>query len=187
MGILRVTDGPSQLTYALWAIGESLIKEAGEPTPVYNLTGALYLSSTGYLLLAVPNALVRGIFAAMHEPGVELPPGPNGEPFAAHITVMAKSEVDMIGADMISERGKRYTYTLGRLMMVEPDNWPGVARVYYVTVFSPELQTLRRSYGLSGLPHDGEYAFHVTCGIVKKGILGRNTRSKAEMQNNSAA
>jgi hypothetical protein len=45
-------------------------------------------------------------------------------------------------------------------------------------VHSPELQELRRSYGLSSLPNDGKFDFHITVAIRRKNVLGRNTVSK---------
>lgn len=188
MGILALTDGPSLLDRALSLAGAALVKGAGDATPAYNLAGTLYLSGTGYVLLSVPNALVRGIYGAMHEPGVELPPGREGAPFSAHITVFRPEELAMIGGpDKITERGKQFFYTLGRLMSVEPEGWPGVDRAYYVTAHSPELQALRRSYGLSGLPNEGKYAFHVTVAVRRRGVLGRTATSKVQPEDASAA
>ena len=43
------------------------------PKPAYDLSGRLYVSKSGWLLLAVPNALGLGVFYALDEPGVELP------------------------------------------------------------------------------------------------------------------
>lgn len=179
MSLLKVTDGPPVWAALVFDLGKQLVKEAADPTVVYNLAGRLYLSQSGYLVLSVPNALVRGTFSAMNEPGIELPPpGPDGN-LNAHITVMSPAEVTQAGGpDKITERGKQYTYTLGRIYSVEPDGWPDVAKVWYVKVHSPELQQLRRSYGLSSLPRDGKYDFHVSVAIRRKRVLGRNEAAK---------
>jgi hypothetical protein len=154
---------------------------ADDAEVVYNLVGQLHLSPSGWLLLSVPNPLVRGVFAAMHEPGLELPPGPSGGPMNAHITVMRPEELTQIGgADLVTERGKQYHYTLGRLYAVAPTGFQDVAKAYVIRVHSPELQTLRRSYGLSSLPNDGAYDFHITVGVVKRGVLGRNETGKGD-------
>src|ERR1700722_17467363 len=71
------------------------VKEAAEAEVAYNLFGVLQFTPTGWLILSVPNALVRGVFAAMHEPGIELPPGPSG--LNAHISVMSGEELAKIG------------------------------------------------------------------------------------------
>ncbi len=190
MSILRVCDGPPLHARLAGLVGARLAaaahakeagdKEAGDGRPVYNLAGTLYLAAdSNYLLLSVPNALVHGVFAAMSEPGLELPPADSGGRLNAHITVMHPEELDLIGGgDRVTERGKQFRYSLGRLKVVEPDGWPGMAKAFYLTVHSPELQQLRRSYGLSSLPKDGQYDLHVTVGVVRRGVLGRSATAK---------
>lgn len=182
MSLIRVTFGPPAWAAASYAYGQSLVKTAGEPTVAYNLSGVLHLSGSGWLMLSVPNALVHGVFAAMNEPGAELPPGPDNGPMSAHISVMRPEEIEMIGGpSKITERGKQYRYSLGRLTTVEPEGWSEVSRVWMLTVHSPELQAFRRSYGLSGLPNDGKFAFHITCAVKRKGVLGRNDTRKGAL------
>lgn len=181
MSILTVLDGPNLAARTLFAAGQRFYKTAAESVPAYNLVGTLYLSSEGWLLLTVPNALVRGIFQAMQEPGIELPPSGEDGQLNAHISVMRPEEIESIGGpDQVSERGKQFHYTLGRLVTLEPDGWGEMSRVWMVLVHSPELQFLRRSYGLSGLPHEGEYAFHITVASRRRGVLGRNDTRKGE-------
>ncbi len=179
MSLLSPTDGPPSWAALLFAAGRALAKTASDAELAYNLSGRLYRSSTGWILLSVPNALVRGVFSAMAEPGIELPPAAPGGAFDAHVSVMRPEDVEMIGGpDKITERGKMFAYTLGRVYSVDPDGWPGVAKVWYVKVHSPELQALRRSYGLSSLPKDGKYDFHVTVAVRRKGVLGRGETAK---------
>lgn len=180
MSILTVFDGPTHVQRMLYAAGERFVKEAAEAEVAYDLHGTLYLSKSGWILLSVPNEFARGIFKQIHTPGIELPPGPNGEPFNAHISVFKPEELDLIGGgEAISERGKQFAYTLGRLYTIEPDD-PRFSKVWYVKIHSPELQTLRRSYGMSSLPNDGRYDFHVTVAVRRTGVLGRNdTRKEA--------
>lgn len=180
MSLLRVSDGPPVSAALMFHAGRTLVKEAAVAEPAYNLAGQLYLSSSGWLLLSVPNALARGVFSAMTEPGIELPPyDDDPAKFNAHVSVMSKDDLTLIGGpERVTERGKTFAYTLGRLYGVEPDDWPGVSKVWYVKVHSPELQALRRSYGLTGLPHRGEYDFHITVGVRRKGVLGRGQTAK---------
>ncbi len=176
--LIQVYDGPCLPDLVAHLAGERLYKlaESDAPSVAYNLAGMLYLSKSGWLLLSVPNAFIRGVFAAMHEPGIELPPNEHGKIFNAHISVMSKEEVDKIGPEKIKERGKLYTYSLGRLKSVEPAGWPDISRVWFITVHSPDLQELRRSHGLSSLPRDGEFDFHVTVCVRRKGVTGRNDK-----------
>jgi hypothetical protein len=181
MSLLRVRTGPSvgDLVAYLAGLRYAEKQAADDPRPAYNLAGTLYLDPGGWLLLSVPAALVRGIFEATREPGIELPPSTTRKTLQAHVSVMSKQEVEQVGADKISERGKQFHYSLGRSRSVEPGNWPGIAKVWMVEVHSPELQTLRRSYGLSSLPHGGDYAFHITYAVRRRGVLGRTDTSKA--------
>lgn len=172
MSLIAATDDVPALDRRLFTLG----KEAAAHTPSYSLSGMLYAGSSGYLLLTVPNALVRGVFAAMDEPGIELPRGPNDEPFAAHVTVMRPEEIATLGGmERINERGKRFSYRLGGLVSVEPEHY---AKAWLLRVHSPDLQALRRSYGLSSLPNNGQFDFHVTVAVRKRGVLGRNEKRK---------
>jgi hypothetical protein len=179
MSILAIRDGPSLSDRVAFVAGQKLASDA---EVAYNLKGVLHLSQTGYVLLAVPNAMVRGLFATMHEPGIELPIYHGTDGLNAHITVFRPEEVKQLGgADKLNERGKQFAYTTGRFKTMEPgEHWPGVERVWYIQIHSPELQALRRSYGLSGLPNDGQNPFHVTVAVRKRGILARNDKSKAD-------
>jgi hypothetical protein len=170
--MLAVTDELPAWVRPLFAAG---VKLANDPKVAYSLAGTLYLAKSGFLLLSVPNALVRGFFSAMNEPGVELPPvGPDGQ-LNAHLTVMRPEEIKQIGgADKITERGKQFGYTIGRLYSVKPSGWPAMARVWVLRVHSAELQKLRRSYGLSSLPNNGKHDFYVGVAVRRKSVLGRN-------------
>jgi len=180
MTLIRVTDGPSYYHQRLYADGQALCKLAGDAEPSYSLSGMLYASSTGWIMLKVPNALVQGVFAAMDEHGVELPPSGPENSLNAHISVMRPEEVELIGGiDKITERGKRYNYRIGGLVTVTPAGWPEMNQVWMLRVHSPELQALRRSYGLTSLPNNNKFSFHITVAVRRKGVLGRNETSKA--------
>lgn len=174
MSLLCGTARPPLPERLAFIKGAAAASGAAPPAVSYALGGTLYVSATGWLLLGVPNGLARGVYSALAEPGVELPPPDPGGAFNAHVSVMSAEEVEQVGGrEKIKERGKQFRYTIGRLKEVEPAGWPDVVKVWYLTVHSPELQQLRRSYGLSSLPHRGEYDFHVTCAVRRRGVLGR--------------
>src|SRR5262245_8419176 len=88
MSLLQVHDGPSLGSMVAYLAGVKFVKSAAESRPAYNLAGTLYLDPSGWLLLSVPAALIRGVFEAMREPGVELPPSGNGSKMLQpHISV----------------------------------------------------------------------------------------------------
>jgi hypothetical protein len=132
----------------------------------------------------VPNALVRGVFDALTEPGTELPtagvmnvPNVDGELVNAHISVMTAAEVEAIGGDKINERGHMFGYTLGGLKEIDVKNVRGVSKVWALHVLSPALSALRKSYGLSALPKDDQ-PFHITFAVRRKGVLRDNGTAK---------
>ncbi len=161
------------------------VKEAANGELSYDLEGKLYLSESGYLLLSVPNAIGQGAFDALNVSGAELPSTQNGGRYNAHITVMRPEEIATIkgGGDAISERGHTFTYTTGPVRTFVPEyrtgNWADVSRVWIIEIRSPDLERLRKSYGLSPLPKNNEYRFHVTFAIRRSKILQENEKSKA--------
>lgn len=160
-------------------------KQAGDAKREYVLGGRLYLSKSGWVLLSVPNAILRGAFEAMVEPGVELPTNDIGQ-LNAHITVMSPEDVvDIGGADILTERGSEFNYSLGLVKSVRPNTWSGVGKAWFISIHSPALEKLRRSYGLSSKPHNGEYEFHCTFAIRKVGVLNKNEISKAPVKEKS--
>jgi hypothetical protein len=147
------------------------------------LSGRLYLAKSGWLLLAVPNALVRGVYDALTAPGAELPTAgiwgtdENKELLNAHISVMTADEVNKIGADKINERGHTFHYSLGALKEITPKT-ANLSRVWAIQVASPSLAALRKSYGLTPLLN-GDHAFHITVAVRRKGVLLNNSTSKS--------
>lgn len=145
----------------------------------HSLAGRLYLAKSNWLLLSVPNSLVRGLFDALTAPGIELPtagvlnvPNVKADVLNAHISVMNADEVAAIGADKISERGHMFGYTLGALTEMEPRNIDGVSKLWLLQVASPALSALRKSYGLSPLLNG--HAFHITIAVRRKHVLRNN-------------
>lgn len=155
-------------------------KQASTQQP---LSGRLYLAKSGWLLLSVPNALVRGVYDALAAPGAELPragvmnvPNVDAELLNAHISVCTADEVRQIGADKIDERGHAFSYALGALKELDVKNVAGVSKVWAIQVTSPQLSALRKSYGLSALPHG--QPFHITVAVRRKGVLQDNGVAK---------
>jgi ADP-ribose pyrophosphatase YjhB (NUDIX family) len=170
----------------LYEIGNAhgwLSKSSKTADTEYHLSGRLYLAKSGWLLLSVPNALVRGVFDAMSHAGAELPlagtmnvPNVDKELLNAHISVMTAADVEAIGANKINERGHSFKYALGHVKELTPNNIDGVSKVWAIQISSPELSALRKSYGLSALPKDEP--FHITVAVRRKNVLRENDVSK---------
>lgn len=164
-----------------------LTKSASDkPKTSYGMKGKLYLSSSGWLLLSVPNAIGRGAFDALSEPGIEIPTKGPEDGYNAHISVMRPEELEEAGIDPndISERGNEFAYTLGPVREVNPSGWGEMSRVWFIEISSPALKNLRKTYGLSPLPSDNEHQFHVSFAVRRTGVLGRNPTRKVASANN---
>ena len=168
-----------EIGQAVAILTKSAKRMGAAPVLSYGLSGKLQYTKSGWLLLQVPNAIVRGAFDALDEPGIELPLNDDGR-LEAHVSVMRPEEIEQIGgADKITERGHSFSYTLGPVRSVVPGGWKEMSRVWMIEVRSPALKKLRVSYGLTPLPHDNEYQFHVTIAVRRKGVLASNTVAKA--------
>ena len=150
----------------------------------YPLVGRLYLAKSNWLLLSVPNALVRGVYDALSAPGAELPlagalnvPNVKEDVLNAHISVMTADEVEKVGPDKINERGHMFSYTLGAMTEITPKNVAGVSKIWAIQITSPALSALRRSYGLPSFLND-DHPFHITVAIRRTGVLHSNEISK---------
>lgn len=185
LGLLQPTSQAATAGY--FQLGQAvalleLEKTGADAAVSRELTGKLYLSKSGWLLLSVPNGLARGAFDALQVVGAELPKKDTNDPnstFNAHISVMSADEVAGIGADKITERGHDFHYTLGPLKTCKPDGWDGVSQVWFITVDSPELRNLRKSYGLEPLRKGFEH--HITIAIKRTGVTGNNGVSKFDV------
>jgi rubrerythrin len=147
-----------------------------------NLVGLLQITEhkgRKWGVLSVPNALVRGVYSAMKEPGISLPLNKAGD-LNAHITVFRPEEIDQLGGPdtLKADRGKQFTYTIGRLESVSITSMSDVTKAWMLRIHSPELQKLRRTYGLSSRPKDDKFDFHITVALRRKGVLMTNQISK---------
>lgn len=139
------------------------------------LSGELYAASDKSIMLSVPNSLVRGAFDAIDANGLSLP-GKNGK-FNAHIVVMTPEEVSKLGGvDKVTERGHHFHYNLGALHEAPITNSFDYSKTWFLSVTSPELSQLRKTYGLESTP--GKHGFHVVVALRKLGVLGHNEVSK---------
>lgn len=131
----------------------------------YSMAGRLQLNRSGWLVLSVPKALVRGAFDALQEPGLELPDQD------VYIPVMTAEEVRKIGPDRISERGHVFRYTLDKVQEVSSNRSADISKVWWILVRSPQLEQLRRSYGLPSLLQEGKVPFHITIALRRRRVI----------------
>lgn len=166
--------------------GQFVEKLAADMQPANNMTGTFYISEHNgrpWGNLAVPNAIVRGVFQAMSEPGIELPPG-DDDKLNAHITVIRPEEIMAVGgADKFkADRGKQFNYSIGRLVSVTPRGWDEMSKAWMLRVHSTALTELRKSYSLSAKPNNDKHDFHISVAVRRKKVLQRGEISKVVME-----
>jgi len=174
----------SQREYSIGNAVGWLARNEKQAATSHALAGRLYVAKSGWLLLSVPNALVRGIYDAMTAPGAELPlagtmnvPNVASDVLNAHISVMTADEVKKIGPENINERGHMVGYSLGHLKEITPRNVDGVSKLWALQVSSPMLSAIRKSYGLQ--PFVNGHPFHITVAVRRKSVLQANSVRKA--------
>jgi len=175
--LLQLNDLPDPRHFLLYEACRDEEKRAA-----VQLSGLLQATSSGYLIVGVPAALVRGVFDALHAPGISLPAAIDGGALRAGIVVMTPDELKSIGGrESVTERGKQYSYQLGDLEETPARDWPGVSTCWHLRIKSPDLGALRRSYGLpSKLEGDCDFSIVIAC--RKVGVLTSNAISKSTQQ-----
>ncbi len=136
-----------------------------EPT-TYAMKGRLTFSSSGWVILEVPNAIGNGAFQALSEHGIEQPVSSTHGRYNAHISVIRPDEVEAIGGpEMVKARGQSIGFNFGPVREISnPGGWAEISKAWVIEVNSPELMKLRRSLGLG----EPKYPFHITFAIRRK-------------------
>jgi hypothetical protein len=126
------------------------------------LSGQLKQTRDGFVYLDVPDSIIRAFQQMIPDEEIAHPSGMSKKYVGAHISVMMKDESD---GKNIKEIGQHFQYKIKALQAVKPDGWDGVRTVFFIAVDAPELEDLRKKYGLSA-KHKG-HDFHITVGLVK--------------------
>jgi len=148
---------------ASFAIG--LKKFASDAKDVV-FTGKLKQTSDGFVFVDIPNSIFDGFIPLLSE--AERPPkDEKHEDIGAHITVIKKKEISENDIDF-QDSGKNIEYKVRGLEEVEdPDGWDEMKKVWFLKVDAPELEDIRKSYGLPARIKNHD--FHITIGVQKRG------------------
>lgn len=141
-------------------IRDSIVKTGSSPKSTINLRGKLeYSEDSGWILLSVPNLLVRAFFASIDDNDIELPKNSKGK-LNAHISVMTPDDLRKAGGmDAVeSHLGRTFLWGPKEMQEVVPDR-TDVSKVWFLKVDSPGLADFRKSLGL---PPSPRYPFHLT-------------------------
>jgi hypothetical protein len=127
------------------------------------LTGTLRRTREGFIYVDVPDSIIKPFLQMIPDKGVIHPSEASDKYAGAHISVMRSSEIE---DQTVKEIGETIEYQLIGLESTAPEGWDGVKTVYFLTVYSPDLEELREKYEL-----DRKYKghdFHITVGLIKE-------------------
>ena len=132
------------------------------------VNNSLKKTKDNYVYLNISNNVVNGLVSLIDYEGVEKPPYDlkSFNNVGAHISVIGTSEYEDNDLRCIQEVGKEFNFTFKNIKSTNPDGWDEMKKVYFVQVKSPELEKLRKKYGLPKLI-DG-HEFHITIGVEKQ-------------------
>ena len=119
--------------------------------------GKLEQGPDGFVYLKVTNQYVDRLFPLVQEPGFDIPNSiKRHTKIGAHISVFFKREAQSLGP--IHEIGNVYSFEPERVRVVRA----GRKEYIILEVKSPDLERLRKQYGLS--PKLINHEFHITLG-----------------------
>ncbi len=67
----------------------------------------------------------------------------------AHFPVISSTETALFNLDDFNELSKEFDFEIKGLYSLETQNWPGVEKVWYLKISSPQLKALREKHHLS--------------------------------------
>lgn len=131
------------------------------------LKGELKQTKKGFVYLKIPNNVINGLFALIDAEDIEKPPYDEKKynSVGAHVSVIYEDEVKEKELE-IKEIGQEFNFNLGEFKSTKPDGWDEVEEVYFVNIYSEELEDLREKYKLPRKLNGHE--FHITIALEKK-------------------
>jgi hypothetical protein len=125
--------------------------------------GILRQKGNGYVYVEVSNGFISETLPLITAPLIPSFDYTRENGIGAHISVMNESELISNDIWEIHEVGEEFTFTVIELCTVECSYYNRIRKLWMLRVEAPELEHLRRKYGLSSKLHGHE--FHITLGI----------------------
>jgi len=129
--------------------------------------GVLKQAKDGFVYLDISNDIINGLFSILNSDDKEKPPY-NLKSFntvGAHISVIGTDEYNDNGIGEIEELGEEINFNPNKFYQVNPESWDEMKKVYFLSVKSPDIEKIRKKYGLSKKMNGHE--FHITFAVEK--------------------
>ena len=153
---------------ALLKVDSFLRKFASDAVDVV-FQGEIRQASDGFVFVDIPNAIFSG-FLPLLGSDAEKPPKNERhyDDIGAHITVIKRREI-VDNSISFNDVGKVISYKMKGVQKVEnPDGWEEMEAVWFIPGEAPELESVRKSYGLS--PRILDHDFHITLGVKRRPV-----------------
>lgn len=122
-------------------------------------------NSDGFVYVDVDDRYIRELIKFIKKEGFEEPPYfGRSDLVGAHITVVYPEEMKKYNVQCIEECGTSIQFIPRSCQIVHPPRWEEIDEVYFIVVDVPQLDDLRKKYGLP----KREYDFHITIGVKPK-------------------
>lgn len=120
----------------------------------------------GFVYLDIPNEILDAFVKMISNRDVKHPKTVSDPKLyvGAHISVISEKETQRIKRN-IKEVGDVFPYTIGQLRTTKPKRWDEVDDVFFIVIYSPQLELLRKRYGLSRKLEGRD--FHLTVAVKK--------------------
>ncbi|MBS0603890.1 MAG: hypothetical protein JSS60_02505 [Verrucomicrobia bacterium] len=127
------------------------------PSPIYNSAsisayaraalpqkGILRQDHEGFVYLELPDEYITELSPLIHDPASETVPLYYLEPSPAHIPVILPHEwAQRKGWGELKDLDKSFSFKINGVSSLNPKRWPGVEKVYFLRISSPELEKFR--------------------------------------------
>ncbi len=143
------------------------------------LSGKLKANDRGFVYLDIADSYIYELSHFLETPGVAIPPYFDtiyGS--GAHITVALNTEAH--SEPLPEDLDEEIPFTITGCYFVEPENWPDMESVWFLTISAPRLSEIRINLGLP--PKIEDHEFHITFAVKPRflsihDILSTNDQS----------
>lgn len=129
------------------------------------IKGRLMQTEDGFLYIDLPDELLEAFTAMIDDPKAKKPPYHTKKMnnVGAHVSVAYKDEME---DKEVKELGDEFYCGIKGFVSLDPEGWNEMDRVWFLELDAPELEDLRKSYGLSKKLNGHE--FHATVCVKYK-------------------
>lgn len=121
--------------------------------------------SEGFIYVDLDDDYIHKLVSFIQKEGFQEPPYfGSSDLVGAHISVAYPEEAEKYGIENLEEYGEKIPFTLKECQIAHPTKLQGIEQVYFIVIEAPELDRIRKKYGLP----KKQYDFHITIGAKPK-------------------